>query len=65
MSLSGERESLLTREIEDLKSKLMTRTREAIKSNSEVCTVRHFSADCKFRDPEFKYCELIIYCQLY
>ena len=42
MSLSGGRESLLTREIEDLKSKLMTKTdelNEAIESNSEVCTL--------------------------
>ena len=39
MSLSGGRESLLTREVKDLKSKLMTKTdelNEAIKSNSEV-----------------------------
>ena len=39
MSLSGGRESLLTREIVDLKSKLMIETDElnkAIKSNSEV-----------------------------
>ena len=44
MSLSEERESLLTREIEDLKSKLMTKTdelNEAIKRNSEVCTTLH------------------------
>ena len=42
MSLSGGRESLLTREIEDLKSKLMTETDkfdEAIKRNSEVCVL--------------------------
>ena len=42
MSLSGERESLLTRENEDLKSKLMTKSdelSEANKSNSEVCTI--------------------------
>ena len=41
MPCSGESESLLTREIEDLKSKLMTRTdelNEAVKRNSEVCT---------------------------
>ena len=38
MSLSGERESLLTRKIEDFKSKLKTQTDEAIKSNSEVCS---------------------------
>ena len=40
MSLMSIRESLLTREIEGLKSKLMTKTdelNEAIKSNSEVC----------------------------
>ena len=40
MSLSGGRESLLTRQIENLKSKLMIKTdelNEAIKSNSEVC----------------------------
>ena len=39
MSLSEKRESRLTREIEDLKSKLMTKTdelNEAIKRNSEV-----------------------------
>ena len=39
MSLSGRRESLLTREIVDLKTKLMTKTdelNEAIKRNSEV-----------------------------
>ena len=42
MSLSGGRESLLTREIEDLKSKLMAKTdelAEANRSNFEVCTV--------------------------
>ena len=41
MPRSGERESLLTREIEDLKSKLKTKAdelNEAIKRNSEVCT---------------------------
>ena len=40
MSLMSIRESLLTREIEGLKSKIMTKTdelNEAIKSNSEVC----------------------------
>ena len=39
MSLSGRRESLLTREIEDLKNKLMTKTdelNEAIEINFEV-----------------------------
>ena len=44
MSLMSIRESLLTREIEDLKSKLMTKTdelNEAIKSNSEVCTGKY------------------------
>ena len=43
MSLSGEREGMLTREMEDLKSKLMTKTDElngAIKSNSEVCILQ-------------------------
>ena len=42
MSLSRERESLLTREIEDLRSKLMTKTDElnkAINRNSEVCVL--------------------------
>ena len=43
MSLSGGRERLLTREIEDLKSKLMTKTdelNEAIENNSdEVCNL--------------------------
>ena len=41
--ISGERESLLTREIDDLKSKLMTKSdelSEANKSNSEVCTIK-------------------------
>ena len=40
MSLSGDRETLFSREIEDLKTKLMTKTdelNEATKKNSEVC----------------------------
>ena len=39
MSLSGGRESLLTRDIEQLKSKLMTKTdelNEAVKNTSKV-----------------------------
>ena len=43
MSLREGRESLLTREIKELKNKLMTKTDEldkAIKRNSEVCTLQ-------------------------
>ena len=53
MSLCRGRKSLLTREIEDLKSKLMTKTDElnkASKRNSEVCILHeiHYYPSIRF-----------------
>ena len=53
MSFCRERKSLLTREIEDLKSKLMTKTDElnkASKRNSEVCILHemHYYPSIRF-----------------
>ena len=50
MSLSGERESLLTREIEDLKSKLgIVQRSETVRSNSKVFTCIPQHAACTRR----------------